>query len=88
MTRIIFAVTFVLASGCASAPEGSLATETADLGARLKAAQDEAALAKLRLADEMERADVQNYLRQQEVAAAKRETAAMKARCGAPCATP
>lgn len=88
MKPYMMAVALLGLAACASTPPMGAASETSTLQAQLKAAQDEAALTKLKLADEMERADVQNYLRQQDVATAKRETAAMKAKCGAPCATP
>jgi uncharacterized lipoprotein YmbA len=88
MKRYMLAVAVLGLAACASSGPMGSAPQTSALQAQLKVAQDEAALTKLKLADEMERADVQNYLRQQEVVAAKRETAAMKAKCGAPCATP
>lgn len=88
MFRFIPAFFPLALSACASMAGPAPGPQTSTLQAELEAARQEAALTKLKLADEMERADVQNYLRQQEVAAAKRETAAMKAKCGAACATP
>lgn len=84
----ILSISGLAMSGCASPPVGTSPPTASALEVQLKAAQDELSLTKLRLADEMERADVQNYLRQQEVATAKRETASMKSKCGAPCTTP
>jgi outer membrane murein-binding lipoprotein Lpp len=75
---ILIAGTLAIA-GCAST------SEVATLQARVKTLEAENNLAKLKLADEMERADIQMFLTRQEIGAAKREAAAVRAKCGAAC---
>jgi outer membrane murein-binding lipoprotein Lpp len=82
MKRLILVVAVLALSGCASAPD------VAALQARVKTLEAENTVAQLRLADEMERADIQMFLTRQEIGAARREAAAVRAKCGAPCAKP
>lgn len=79
MTRLLTAFALLALSGCASTGD------VARLQARVKTLEAENAQTKLRLADEMERADIQMFLTRQEIGAAKREAAAARAKCGAAC---
>lgn len=79
MKRIFLIAAALAVTGCATTSEVSA------LQARVKALEAENTLAKLQLADEMERADIQMFLNRQEIGAAKREAAAARAKCGAAC---
>jgi hypothetical protein len=89
--RSLALASLFLACSCASTPQSPAAADTtaaelAALRAEVKTLQQEKELLDLKLQDEIERSTIQNFLRQQEVATAKRETAALRTRCGAPCA--
>lgn len=79
MKRLLPAFALLALSGCASTGD------VAQLQARVKTLEAENAQTKLRLADEMERADIQMFLTRQEIGSAKREAAAVRAKCGAAC---
>lgn len=79
MKHLILIVAALAVTGCAST------SEVATLQARVKTLEAENATAKLKLADEMERADIQMFLTRQEIGAAKRDAAAARAKCGAAC---
>ena len=79
MKPVILIAAALALTGCAST------TEVATLHARVTTLEAENARAKLKLADEMERADIQMFLTRQEIGAAKREAAAARAKCGAAC---
>ena len=77
----------LLACGCVSAaPESASVSELDTLQADVKRLQDENTLLGLKLQDEIERGTIQVFLMRQEIGAARRETATMQTRCGAPCA--
>lgn len=78
----------VLFGGCAATSPGSTgsATELDQLRAQVKTLQEENKLLSLKLQDEIERSTIQVFLVRQEVAAAKRQIAAVRAQCGSACA--
>ena len=78
----------LLLSGCAASTSGRVdsPTEIEKLRAQVKSLQDENTLLGLKLQEEIERGTIQLYLTRQEIVAAKREAAATRAKCGAPCA--
>lgn len=82
MKYVTLAAVALALAGCASTPD------LAALQARVKVLETENTLAQLRLADEMERADIQMFLTRQEIGAARREAAVLRAKCGALCAKP
>jgi hypothetical protein len=86
MKRLILAAMITLLAGCVGAPAPGHTSRLTELETQVAALQAETKLARLELADERERADVQLYLTRQEVAAAKREASTLKAKCGAACA--
>lgn len=84
-------VTIVIAlfvCGCTSTPATTLdpASEVAALQSQLNKLQEEKNLLDLKLQDEIERGTIQVFLMRQEIAAARREVAAMRTKCGAACA--
>lgn len=79
----------ILCGACATAPsagEGDPA-EIDSLRTQVRMLEEENRLLDLKLQDEIERSTIQNFLRLQEVTAARRETAALRARCGDRCAS-
>lgn len=79
MKHLILIAAALAVTGCAST------SEVATLQARVKTLEAENNLARLKLADEMERADIQMFLTRQEIGAARRDAAAARAKCGAAC---
>jgi outer membrane murein-binding lipoprotein Lpp len=79
MKPLLAIVAALTVAGCAST------SEVAALQARVKTLEAENNLARLKLADEMERADIQMFLTRQEIGAARRDAAAARAKCGAAC---
>jgi hypothetical protein len=77
-----------LLGGCTSvANSGSPAgSELEALRQQVKTLQEANTLLDLKLQDEIERSTIQMFLTRQEIATAKREAAAMRAKCGPPCA--
>jgi hypothetical protein len=80
--------TGLLLCGCKSVGNTGAAgsSELAALQQQIKTLQEANTLLDLKLQDEIERSTIQLYLTRQEIAAAKRETAALRAKCGPPCA--
>lgn len=80
--------TGLLLYGCKSVGNTGAAAgpDLAALQQQIKTLQEANTLLDLKLQDEIERSTIQLYLTRQEIAAAKRETAAMRAKCGPPCA--
>lgn len=85
------ALTGLVLCGCAATSSnsaGAAGGELEQLRAQVKTLQDENKLLSLKLQDEIERGTIQVFLMRQEIAAAKRQTAAVRAQCGAACAEP
>ena len=85
-----WALAGLVLSGCAatsSNPAGAGA-EAEQLRAQVKTLQEQNKLLSLELQDEVERGTIQVFLIRQEIAAAKRQTAAVRAQCGTACAEP
>jgi peptidoglycan hydrolase CwlO-like protein len=84
------ALSLVTASGCMSTAPTSPApaTEIQALRAQIQTLQNENAQLNLKLQDEVERGTIQVFLIRQEISAARREAAALRTKCGAPCAEP
>jgi hypothetical protein len=78
----------VLLCGCASiADSGAPAnSELEALRQQVKTLQEANTLLDLKLQEEIERSTIQLFLTRQEIAAAKREAAAVRTKCGPPCA--
>jgi hypothetical protein len=77
----------LLLGGCKSMGSGAAAdSELEALRQQVKTLQEANTLLDLKLQDEIERSTIQLFLTRQEIAAAKRETAAIRAKCGPPCA--
>jgi hypothetical protein len=78
----------LLLGSCASiANSGAPAnSELEALRQQVKALQEANTLLDLKLQDEIERSTIQLFLTRQEIAAAKREAAAVRTKCGPPCA--
>lgn len=79
MKCLVLVAAALVVTGCAST------SEVAALQARVKTLEAENAQSRLKLADEMERADIQMFLTRQEIGAARRDAAAARAKCGAAC---
>ena len=78
----------LLLCGCtAVANSGAPASsELEALRQQVKTLQEANTLLDLKLQDEIERSTIQLFLTRQEIAAAKREAAAVRTKCGPPCA--
>lgn len=84
MTRILAAVALALlvpASGALAAP----AAPAQACEVKLKAAEDARALSEVKLEEEVERADAQNYLTHLELRVTQQRLAAALVKCGAAC---
>ena len=76
----------LLAATAAMAADAPRKNEVAELKVQIIKLTEENAVLKLKLQDEIERSDIQMFLIRAEIAAAKREAAEAKAKCGAACA--
>jgi hypothetical protein len=86
MKRYVSWIAMLLAATLATAADAPRSNEVAQLKAQIKTLQDENTQLKLKLQEEIERADIQIYLTRGEIAAMKREAAELKTKCGAACA--
>lgn len=80
------ALALVLAQPPAGQSRPAPAAKPMTCSASLKVCQDARTETDLKLQDEMERADIQNYLTRVELGATKQKLAAALAKCGAACA--
>lgn len=69
-------------------PAAAKLERPASSAARLAASEKQRMLAEVKLAEEIERADAQNYLTRLELGVTKQRLAAALAKCGAPCVSP
>lgn len=88
MRIFVFAAVTMLCGACAMTPSvGERSSAEIDaLRTQVQTLEEQNRLLDLKLQDEIERSTIQNFLRLQEVAAARRETVALRARCGDVCA--
>lgn len=76
----------ILAAALAAAPAPAPAARTEPCSARLKAAEEARDLYRVKLEEETERADAQNYLTHLELKVTQQRLATALAKCGAACA--
>ena len=83
----LLCASLVLCSCASIANSGAPANaELETLRQQVKTLQEANTLLDLKLQDEIERSTIQLFLTRQEIAAAKREAAAVRTKCGPPCA--